>query len=98
MVPDGRTDGRNGRTDGRTDGRTHGRCQNYIPPTSSGDKKMTSSWSGIKKETNYQEGKIYFNGYNHVKKHAQNMNSMQIVSHNHHVHYKTCIFVEDISD
>ena len=31
MVPDGRTDGRNGRT--------HGQRQNYIPPTSSGDKK-----------------------------------------------------------
>ena len=27
-----------GRTDGRKDGRTHGRRQNYIPPTSSGDK------------------------------------------------------------
>ena len=35
MVPEGRTDGRNGRREGRT----HGRRQNYIPPTSSGDKK-----------------------------------------------------------
>ena len=36
MVPDRqkvRTDGRNGRMDGRS--------QNYIPPTSSGDKKIT---------------------------------------------------------
>ena len=38
MVPDGRTDGRNGRTDGRR--------QNYIPPTSSGDKKKhCQSWT-----------------------------------------------------
>ena len=35
MVPDGRN--------GRTDGRTHGRRQNYIPPTSSGDKKKKNS-------------------------------------------------------
>ena len=42
MVPDGRTDGRTDGMDGRTDGRTHGRRQNYIPPTSSGDKKMCS--------------------------------------------------------
>ena len=42
MVPDRqkvRTDGRNGRTDGQTDGR----CQNYIPPTSSGDKNYKLS-------------------------------------------------------
>ena len=39
MVPDGRTDG----MDGRTDRRTHGRCQNYIPPTSSGDKNRTQT-------------------------------------------------------
>ena len=39
MVPDRqkvRTDGRMEWTDGRTDGRS----QNYIPPTSSGDKKL----------------------------------------------------------
>ena len=35
-----RTDGRTDGMDGRTDGRTHGRRQNYIPPTSSGDKKI----------------------------------------------------------
>ena len=34
MVPDG--------MDGRTDARTHGRRQNYIPPTSSGDKNTGS--------------------------------------------------------
>ena len=45
MVPGGRTDRRNGRTDGQTewtDGHTHGRRQNYIPPTSSGDKNWFS--------------------------------------------------------
>ena len=35
MVPDGRTEW--------TDGRTHGRRQNYIPPTSSGDKKPSDT-------------------------------------------------------
>ena len=40
MVPDGWTDG----MDGRTDGPTHGRRQNYIPPTSSGDKYICGSY------------------------------------------------------
>ena len=41
MVPDRQKVRTDGRKDGRkewTDGRTHGRRQNYIPPTSSGDK------------------------------------------------------------
>ena len=36
MVPDGQTDGMDGQTDGR--------CQNYIPPTSSGDKYCPILW------------------------------------------------------
>ena len=41
MVPDRQKVRTDGRTDGRTEGRTEwtdGRRQNYIPPTSSGDK------------------------------------------------------------
>ena len=60
MVPDrqkvrtdGRKDGRNGRTDGM-DGRTDRRRQNYIPPTSSGDKKVFC----MSPEHNFFEGKI----------------------------------------
>ena len=47
---DGQKDGRNGRTDGRTDGRR----QNYIPLTSSGDKKVFC----MSPEHNFFEGKI----------------------------------------
>ena len=46
MVPDRQKVRTDGRTEGRTewtDGRTHGRRQNYIPPTSSGDKKAHDS-------------------------------------------------------
>ena len=40
MVPDRQKGWTDGRTDGM-DGRTHGRRQNYIPPTSLGDKNIT---------------------------------------------------------
>ena len=41
MVPDRQKMWTDGRKDGRN-GRTHGRRQNYIPPTSSGDKKKNT--------------------------------------------------------
>ena len=36
--------------DGRTEGRTHGRRQNYIPPTSSGDKKTQKNTNDSQKK------------------------------------------------
>ena len=50
MVPDGRN--------GRTEGRTHGQRQNYIPPTSSGDKN--SLWSkGLKHYIEFEADNIF---------------------------------------
>ena len=57
MVPDRqkvRTDGQTDGMDGRTERRTDRRRQNYIPPTSSGDKKVF----GMSPEHNFFEGKI----------------------------------------
>ena len=57
MVPDRqkvRTDRRTDGMDGRTDRRTDRRRQNYIPPTSSGDKKVFC----MSPEHNFFESKI----------------------------------------
>ena len=51
-------DGRNGRTDGRTDGR----CQNYIPPTSSGDNKTQINRNDPQKK--YRQGNLSMVHYN----------------------------------
>ena len=45
------TDGRNGWTDVWT----HRQCQNYIPPTSSGDNKKAEHQQGIQREKGYKK-------------------------------------------